>query len=367
MGDEANPPKAPDYSPVDTGYGRLTDQSIKLSNQAMDRADSQFESAQAASAKSEGVTDDVVKEQLALMGENADWAEYSMSRFQETFQPVEDAFVQHAMNFNTDAYRDQAMGLAGARVAQASAAELQSAKEELMSYGIDPSSGRFAGLDSQAATATAAAVAAEQNAAGRYVDEHGEKLQLQAAALGEKYPGMSDRFSDNTTAAGNAANTNRLAYQETKYATEGTAPQYTAAATGAMGVTNQAIGGRSGALTDRYNAEAKAYQQDKDNSTGIGGALGTFAGIAAPYVKMAAAPATGGASMMFKDGGHVPDQVSPTGGGAVDDVPALLTSGEYIVPKYAVEHFGVGKFDKMLEQAKQSNGPDRPRRAIQED
>ena len=366
MGDQSSSPATPNYTPVSEGQKKTAKDAAAISSRARQMAEEQYAAAEKTSAKSEGITDKVIAHQLSQMSTNAEWAQYSMDRFQDTFQPVEDAFVEHAMNFNTDAYRDRFMGQAGALTAEAHQAALQQNKDKLAGYGIDPSSGRFAGLDMKAATAAASAIAMAQNEAGLYVDQHGERLLAEAAGMGNKYPGMADTFNDNSTAAGNAANSNRLAFQDTWTASQQPTQQYTALANDANRVRSAALTGQGQVLNDQYKSQVTKYDQDQKSSSGIGTALGTVAGVAAPLMKVAAAPATGGASMLFNDGGHVPDQVSPTEGAAIDDVPALLTSGEYIIPKYAVEHFGVSKFDKMLQAAQKSNGPDRPRRAIEE-
>src|ERR1700747_3518239 len=52
-------------------------------------------------------------------------------------------------------------------------------------------------------------------------------------------------------------------------------------------------------------------------------------------------------------GGGVPPQASPSGGQAVDDVPADLTAGEFVIPKDVVEWKGMEHFYKLMDQARE--------------
>jgi hypothetical protein len=54
------------------------------------------------------------------------------------------------------------------------------------------------------------------------------------------------------------------------------------------------------------------------------------------------------AGMRYAEGGFVPDEISKSGGGKVDDVPANLTSGEFIIPRDIVEWKGQEFFYKLM-------------------
>jgi hypothetical protein len=51
-------------------------------------------------------------------------------------------------------------------------------------------------------------------------------------------------------------------------------------------------------------------------------------------------------------GGYVPDELSPTHGNKVDDVPANLNAGEFIIPKDIVEWKGKEFFYKLMAQTR---------------
>ena len=47
-------------------------------------------------------------------------------------------------------------------------------------------------------------------------------------------------------------------------------------------------------------------------------------------------------------------KISPTGGDAIDDVPANLTAGEFIIPKDIVEWKGKEYFYKLMAQSRKT-------------
>jgi hypothetical protein len=99
-----------------------------------------------------------------------------------------------------------------------------------------------------------------------------------------------------------------------------------------------------------YNADA-ARSAARTNA--IGSALGLVGGIGLSYLNPLGkgARAATGAVPHQAAGGTVPDQASPTDGAAVDDVPAQLTAGEFVIPKAAVEWFGQKHFHQLIDKA----------------
>lgn len=59
---------------------------------------------------------------------------------------------------------------------------------------------------------------------------------------------------------------------------------------------------------------------------------------------------TGGGGMA--KGGYVSPDLSPTDGDAVDDVPAQLNAGEYVIPKDVVGWKGKSFFAKLIAQSR---------------
>jgi hypothetical protein len=118
----------------------------------------------------------------------------------------------------------------------------------------------------------------------------------------------------------------------------GTAPQY-------MGLQNQSLGTWSGALNAGYQNQIAAYNAANQDS-GWGTALGLVGSAAIKFL------ADGGPT----DGGGVPNDASPSDGAAIDDVPARLTAGEFVVPKDVAAWKGEEYFQKLIDQSRKAKG-----------
>src|SRR5207344_2286422 len=54
------------------------------------------------------------------------------------------------------------------------------------------------------------------------------------------------------------------------------------------------------------------------------------------------------------EGGYIDPSQSPSQGAQVDDIPARVNAGEFIMPRDVVEWFGHEKFQKMIQQARKA-------------
>lgn len=140
--------------------------------------------------KTSALNDQVVNN---YMGENATaigMAQNDLKRYQQTFQPQEDALIRDANTYASPDRIKADMGMAESGQAQAGDAALANARRSLQSYGIDPSAGRYQSLETAERTkqAAAAAGAAQQQ---RISDENtGRALRSEAIQVGQRYPGQ---------------------------------------------------------------------------------------------------------------------------------------------------------------------------------
>lgn len=200
------------------------------------------------------------------------------------------------------------MGMAEAGTQQAGEAQRQAALNDLQSYGIDPSSGRYAALDQANRVQMAASAAGAGNQ---------QRMATQAAGLGQQYEAGSMGLQNLQTGYGAANAMNQLlgTGMNLKYAP--------------LGQTAESTGSSSGEST----------------SSGTSGTQTPYS----PY-----SPGTQyGPSVMAK-GGYVPSQWSPSGGGTTDDVPARLNVGEFVIPKDVVKIKGTEFFRKLIEQSRKA-------------
>lgn len=330
MGGKAKAPPPPDYS----GIAAASEASAKY---AYDLGKEQLAWAKEQYANDSMIVDRVVNAALDMQRFNMDSAAYDRARYEERFQPLEDQLIADARSFASQERKDKEMGEAAATVGQQFQAARNAATQNLEAYGVDPSSTRYAALDIGMRASEAAAKAAASNQAADMVDAQGRAIRSEAINVGRGYPGQIAGTYATALQSGNQAVNSQLAGTASGANTMGTAPQY-------QGLGNQALGVWGNTLNMGYQNQLAQFNANQNASSGLGGLFGTVIGGAMRYA--------------FEDGGAVPDgkvpaSASPTQGGAVDDVPARLNVGEFVVPKDAVAWKGEEFFQKLIEKSRQ--------------
>jgi len=110
-------------------------------------------------------------EERALYQAQADKARADLDMFNRYGPRALESFVGLSQRYSDPAYREQMRSRAGADAAQAIGQNTAATTRALGRFGINPNSGRFAGVMSQNALGNAALQANAMNQAGRYVDD----------------------------------------------------------------------------------------------------------------------------------------------------------------------------------------------------
>jgi hypothetical protein len=318
-------------------------------------------------ASEQALTGLTQQETLAAQQANQ-FAAQQQAQYNQLYAPLEASFVNQAENWASPANTALVQGQAQANVAEQSNANLASAQEQLMGYGINPSSPKYAGLTiGQKAIAGAGEAAAGTTAA--------QNLQLQQLGLESQAintgRGLVNSAAGLTSAGSGAAGTGASAAAGTASTAQSnlatgsnamTAPTaYINAGTNAMNAYVNAVNG--------YNQAQLGYAQLNANTGmsqlgGLGSAFGGILGLLArggSVTKFAdggptpeskpqqAIPIPHGAT----PGGGVPTSASPSGGTATDDVDAKLTAGEFVVPKDVSLWLGHKKLVETIDKARQ--------------
>ena len=253
-------------------------------------------------------------------------AKYAQQMAPQIYQWGMDQFNKNQGNIdqmmrNAQAYASpqriaQEMGMAQAGVMQGAEAGRQNAIRDLQSYGIDPSSGRYAALDQANRVMTGAAAAGAGNQ---------QRMATEAAGNTREQQALSASMQNVQTGYGASKAMNDLlgTGMQLKYPPLGTvsADQRSSFSLGSSG------GGGSSQPQHRTKFEQWG------NQSGQGGAM------------IHEVP-------LYAQGGEVPDELSKSNGNRVDDVPANLTAGEFVIPKDIVEWKGQEFFYKLMAQAR---------------
>jgi hypothetical protein len=139
--------------------------------------------------------------QQEQMRQAKDYYDYQTS----TFRPVEQGLVKQAQEFNTDAYRNQLASQAAADAGRAFSQTQAATQRSMAAMGVNPNSGRFAGLQNQNAVALAAQQANAMTGTRRQAEQLGWARQMDAAGLGRGLAGASTAAYGGATGAGTAA------------------------------------------------------------------------------------------------------------------------------------------------------------------
>ena len=332
MGGKSSPPPPPDYSAVAAASEKAAEYSYRLGQEQLAWAKEQY-------AADRSISDQIVNNALSVMNQNQANAMKDRARYEQKGWALEDQLVKDIERYSSPEQRALDVGRAQAAVAQQFDQARAAALQNLQDYGVDPTSGRAQALDIGMRTNQAAAQAAAGNQAIAQNEAIARAMRSEGINIFRGYPGQIAGTYGTALQGGQLAGNMQLGTTASGANTMGTAPQW-------QQMGNQSIGTWGGILNQSYQNQLAAYQAANSGGGGWGSALGSIG--AALITKME----DGG--MIETPGGKVPPQSSPTRGAAVDDVPARLTVGEFVVPKDVAAWKGEEYFQKLIENSRKA-------------
>ncbi|HRO00330.1 MAG TPA: tail fiber domain-containing protein [Nitrobacter sp.] len=228
----------------------------------------------------------VTQNQLDTSIEQQAWARQAHDRYVNEFQPLQDKFVEDAENWDSPERQAAAAAAAKADVIANATQQRAATNRQLTAMGVNPASGRFAGINRAADIATGVTAAGAATGARRNVEKEGVSLRGTAINIGNGLPAQASQAVGLGLNAGTgAANVTNAANGQFLAAVPMMAQGYQ----GAMaGYSNQA-----NILNDQYKTQVSVWQtqeQIKAQQTaslmqGIGGIFGMFAGMSSKKFK----------------------------------------------------------------------------------
>lgn len=302
------------------------------------------------------VLQQVLNTELDIMGENRQRASEYSAYEKSTFRPVEQALVDQAKKYNTEAKREELASAATSDVAQAFDVARDQQNRQLAAAGIRPNSGRFAALNQTMLTQEALARAGAQNTARSMATDKGTALMYDAAGLGRNLA------TNASTAYGVAMNAGQGARQSASAPGEIMGRGFQ----GATAANQTAIGGYGTAgniYGQEFNARMQGYNAQQQANADMMGGVGKFAGLA--FGKYFADGGEVHRGLRLADGAHVgAGPVSGPGGPVDDKIPAMLSNGEYVLPADTVKKIGKSKLDKLVKETHTPAAVQRKRKAL---
>jgi hypothetical protein len=153
------------------------------------------------------IADQQSEAQKEQMQQARDYYRYQM----ETFRPIERSLAADAQKFDTEEYRNQLAQQAAADAGKAFGLTQAATQRASAAMGINPNSGRFAGMQQQGQNALAAQRAAAMTGTRQQAQQMGFARKLDVTGLGRGLPGASAAAYGGATAAGSAAGGNYMA------------------------------------------------------------------------------------------------------------------------------------------------------------
>tara|TARA_B110000902_G_scaffold132878_1_gene154236 strand:+ start:3020 stop:4045 length:1026 start_codon:yes stop_codon:yes gene_type:complete len=200
MGKKSNPPP-PDYKPLADASAAAARIQGELGQAQLDFAKQQYD-------ENSPILKSIAEQQMAAqkqqMTQAKDYYDYQV----DTFRPLEKGLVADAERFNTESYREQASGQAAADAGRAFGISQQQNQRAMASMGVNPNSGRFAGMNAASGIQQAAVRANAMTGARTQAEQMGYARKLDAAGLGRGLAGASTAAYGGANNAGNSAGGN---------------------------------------------------------------------------------------------------------------------------------------------------------------
>lgn len=318
-------PAAPDYSNLIKASQAQVATSNKLQQDQLDWAKTTY-------AGDKARADAVAKANLENTQQATAASKQAQDRYTNTAIPLQDQFIADANGYDTASRRDLNMGAAQGKVAASFDAARENAQRDLEAFGLNPSSTRYAALDIGTRTQQAAAEAAAGTTAANQTEQTGRDMRLAAINMTSGLPKQANDAAGTAANSGNAAVAADSTSTTTGANTMGTSTQYGALANGATGTAANVTGANFNDQLAKYNAQ---FAED----TAWMAPIGAIAGVAT------------GAILKKAAGGGIPVQASPSRGAIPDDVHAMVTPGEFVMPVDTVRWLGEKSMHAMITKA----------------
>jgi hypothetical protein len=302
-----------------------------------------------------------VNNMSGMMGQQA---QGNINSYQQNFQPLQQAEANQAQQYGSQANLQRLQGQAVGNVQQGVQAGMANQRAALAAEGVDPAS-IGGGANQQQAQVMGAAGAAN---AGTQASIQGQQQAFQMANQANQVGlGVGQQGMMGASGAAGVANQGQMAMNQTNQA----GVQNLTAANQYLQTGNQANQGLLNAQQQAYADMANQWTQNQQSQSAMGAAIGTAGGIIGgaagsgglegggpvepiPHPMGIPTMANGGIAMAspFVGGGMVGQRGAlPTSPipGSTDTRPALLTPGEFVMPKDVVDFKGADFFHKQVD------------------
>jgi hypothetical protein len=303
-------------------------------------------------------------------------ANSNMNSYAQNFQPLQAQEAQTASQYGSNANVQRLQGQAIANQGAANQSAQQNNAAALAAEGVDPASIHGGAIQAAGNVQGAAAEANAGTQAGIQAQQQAFNMQNTANQLGLNVgqQGTAGAATGAQVAQGGQASANQ---------TGATGIQNLSGANQMLGVANTATSNAQQGQQDQFQDQQQIYSDQQQQQAGTMQGIGQIAGMAAMFMAGGGdVPDTAGyvpprypttfpqprgipAPRKILAGGRVTDyaaggQVMQQGAlkqspipGSTDTKPALLTPGEFVIPKDVVNHLGNDHFHRLIDKTRE--------------
>jgi len=255
--------KAPDYGPMAAA-------SAEAAQYAKQAADDQLAFAKQQYADYKPIIDQIGGAQLGLMNEQMRQGQDYYDYMQQQYRPLETEMVNRVKEYNSDAYREQLAQQAAADAGLAFQNTQAMNERAMASMGVNPNSGRYAGLNRASELGLAAQRANAMTGTRQQAQAYGDAMLTNTVGVGRNLVGAANGAYGMAMNAGNSAGQNSMMAGNNLFGQMNSA--YGLAQNGQQ-MQMQGLGGILNSQTSIYNANGPGAMWQ-----GIGGLVGSGIG-----------------------------------------------------------------------------------------
>ena len=261
--------KAPSPDP---NIGKAAMKEAELGEDWLKFTEEQFKISNERQVGQDKLANEVTQQQIDSSKQAQGWATADRDRYETVFRPMQDQFIDEANSWDSAERQSARAAEAKADVMNNSALARQASERNMASMGVDPTSGRYAGVTRAGDQATALSAAGAENNARSTVRKEGVGMRADAINMGN---GLA---VNPATSLGLSSSTGSAAY--------GTTAANNAQAAGNAAIMGQGYQGamsgynsQASILNQQYGSQLNAWQAQQQASSGLWSGIGSAAGM----------------------------------------------------------------------------------------
>lgn len=256
----------------DPNIGKAAMKQAELGEDWLKFSQEQFGVANERQKEQDKIANEVTQQQLDASNQAQGWATKDRERYEGTFVPLQDEFIQQAQNWDSPERQQQMAAEAKADVLTSASQQRGATQRQMAGMGVNPTSGRYAGVDRAGENATALAAAGAQNNARNTVRNQAMSLKGDAINLG------SGLGVNPATSLGLSSSTGSAAFGTTAANNSQSAGLGNMVGAGYQGAMN-GYNSQASILNQQQQNKIQAQQMNNQSSSSLWGGIGSLAGM----------------------------------------------------------------------------------------